>query len=510
MRYMSSNEIRKTWLDFFKDHQHVIIPSSPLVPKNDRTLLWINAGVAPLKKYFDGSVTPPAKRLTNIQKCIRTNDIENVGLTARHHTFFEMMGNFSIGDYFKVEAIKLASILLFSDKYFGFPKNLIYITYYPADTICYEQWLKEGLSSDHLIPLESNFWEIGPGPSGPDTEVFFDRGEAYDARGSELIANDLENDRFIEIGNIVFSQFNANPKVDRSLYLELPHKNIDTGFGLERFACVLQGTKTNFETDLFYPIIEEVERLTKIKYQGQMAFKVIADHIKALSMAIADGALISNVGRGYVLRRILRRALNYGHQLNLNEPFLYKLVDVTCEIMKTFYPDIQTKVEIVKEIIKNEEKQFLKTLLEGENIFNSYIENHDFIDGDFAFKLYDTYGFPIELTKEMAISKNLKIDLDGYQKHLIKQKEDSRNNKKQLGMESQNAEYLNFWEKSKFLGYDTYETSSKVIKIFPAGIVLDVTPFYATSGGQVCDKGRINNIPIQEVTKLPNGQFLHH
>ena len=285
MKKLTGSQIRQMWLDFFASKGHEIIPSASLVPHDDPTLLWINAGVAPLKKYFDGREKPNNPRLTNAQKSIRTNDIDNVGKTARHHTFFEMLGNFSIGDYFRDEVLPWAYELLFDEKWFGFDKNLIYITYYPGDMDTYDKWVSLGIDPSHLIRVEGNFWEIGEGPCGPDTEIFFDRGIKYDPEniGSDLIKNDIENDRFIEIWNIVFSQFNSKPGIPRSEYKELPHKNIDTGAGLERWACVFQEVDTNFDTDLFMPIIHRIEDISNTLYTGEMPYKVIADHIRAIT-----------------------------------------------------------------------------------------------------------------------------------------------------------------------------------------------------------------------------------
>src|SRR5690554_5684147 len=389
MRFMTAKEIRETWLRFFNERGHSIEQSASLIPQNDPTLLWINAGVAPLKKYFDGSETPKSPRITNVQKCIRTNDIDNVGRTARHHTFFEMMGNFSIGNYFKVEAIEFGFELLTGKDYFDIPLDKLYMTYYPDDSLTKETWLRLGVKENHLIPNENNFWEIGDGPSGPDTEIFFDRGEFYDKRGVELIEHDIENERYIEIWNIVFSQYNAKAGVDRKDYQELPNKNIDTGAGLERFACVLQGTKTNFETDLHYPVIQKIEKLSNTSYDDKMAYKVISDHIKTLVFAISDGATLSNEGRGYVLRRILRRAIKYGLSLNLKEPFLYELVDTVITMMEDFYPDLNKSKDIVKKIIKREEEKFLETIEDGEKHLISSIKNNK-LDGKSAFMLYDT------------------------------------------------------------------------------------------------------------------------
>ena len=302
MKQLSSAQVRQMWLDFWASKGHSVEPSVSLVPVNDPTLLWINSGVATLKKYFDGTIIPENPRITNAQKAIRTNDIENVGKTARHHTMFEMLGNFSIGDYFRDEAITWAYELLTSPEWFDFPAEKLYMTYYPDDKDSYNRWIEVGVDPSHLIPIEDNFWEIGAGPSGPDTEIFFDRGEAFDPEniGIRLLAEDIENDRYIEIWNIVLSQFNADPAVPRSEYKELPHKNIDTGAGLERLGAVIQGAKTNFETDLFMPIIREVEKLSGKVYDpdgDNMSFKVIADHIRSLSFAIGDGALPGNEGR---------------------------------------------------------------------------------------------------------------------------------------------------------------------------------------------------------------------
>ena len=321
MKYMTSQQVRETWLNFFKERGHMIEPGASLIPNNDPSLLWINAGVAALKKYFDGSEVPDCKRITNVQKCIRTNDIDNVGKTARHHTFFEMLGNFSIGDYFRKEIVEWAFDILTNEKYFGLEKDKLYVTYHPTDLETRELWIKQGMDSEHLIPLEGNFWQIGEGPCGPNTEVFYDRGEKWDEKhlGIELLKQDLENDRYIEIWGIVFSQFNAVNGVKREDYKELPHKNIDTGAGLERICCVLQNTETNFETDLFMPIIKATEKLASKPYgEGNlMPYRVIADHIRACTFALADGANFSNEGRGYVLRRILRRAMRFAQNIGL-------------------------------------------------------------------------------------------------------------------------------------------------------------------------------------------------
>ncbi len=509
MKYMTSEAIRNTWLNYFKEKGHAVEPSASLIPVSDPTLLWINAGVAPLKKYFDGSETPKSKRITNIQKSIRTNDIENVGKTARHHTFFEMMGNFSIGDYFKVEAIGFWFELLTGENWFNMPVDKLYITYYPTDLDAKKAWLDLGVKENHLIPLSGNYWEIGAGPSGPCTEVFFDRGASFDKRGVELIKEDLENDRYIEIGNIVFSQYNADPTKKRSEYKELPNKNIDTGAGLERFACVLQQTETNFETDLHFPIIKMTEKLSHVTYTGQMAFKVISDHVKTLTFAISDGATLSNEGRGYVLRRILRRAIKYGRTINLTEPFLYLLVDTVVDMMSSFYPNLIETKEIVKKIILKEEEKFFSTIQDGEKHLLSSIKDGK-LSGKDAFKLYDTFGFPIELTLEYAEENHISVDVNAFKEELEIQKSRSRESRQvHTSMKTQDEAYLNFFDKSEFLGYEKLQVEASVIKVFEKGIVLNQTPFYATMGGQIADKGLINGLEVKDVIKLPNGQFLH-
>ncbi len=512
MTFFSGQQIRDTWIRFFKDKGHAIEPSFSLIPHNDNTLLWINAGVAPLKRYFDGREKPNNPRIANIQKCIRTNDIDNVGKTARHHTFFEMLGNFSIGNYFKKDAIQYAYELLTSDQYFNMSKACLYMTYYPDDQEAYDTWIALGIDPSHLIPVEGNFWEIGPGPCGPDTEIFFDRGETYDTRGVELIKNDIENERFIEIWNVVFSQFNSTEGLSREQYPLLPQKNIDTGAGLERFACILQNTKTNFETDLFLPIIHHLESLSEIQYEGQMAFKVIADHIKALTFAISDGAVLSNEGRGYVLRRLLRRAVKYGLKLNLNTPFLHTLIPTVVKMMEAFYPYLSERQEILKKIIFQEESKFFETIADGEQLLDevlSKLEGQE-LSGDVAFRLYDTYGFPFELTEEYVLEKGITVNKKDFEDALNLQKERSRQSIKQTSsMHQQEDAYLQFFESSRFVGYDQFEVETKVIGVFKEGIVLEETPFYAESGGQLSDIGTIHDMPVTHVKKLPNGQFLH-
>ena len=528
MKKMKGSEIRSTWLKFFESKGHHIEPGSSLIPKNDPTLLWINAGVAALKKYFDGSEVPPSRRITNAQKSIRTNDIENVGKTDRHHTFFEMLGNFSIGDYFRNEVIPWAWELLTSDKYFGFDPELLYITHFPDDNDTRKCWMNAGVKEDHLIPLEGNFWEIGDGPCGPDTEIYFDRGEKYDPKhlGIEMLKNDMENDRYIEIWNIVFSQFNAVSGKKRSEYKELPSKNIDTGAGLERLACVMQGTQSNFETDLFWPIIEKVQELSGKKYESnKMAFRVIADHIRAVTFATADGEVFSNEGRGYVLRRLVRRAERFGRVLGIDKPFLYQLVDIVVEIMKDFYPYLIEKAAYVKKLIIAEEEKFIKTLSNGEALLNDLIKESKTLSGKDMFKLYDTFGFPKELTLEICEENGVTVDIDEFNEEMNKQKERARAARGDLqSMNKQSIDLLQFNAESKF-NYEITECESEVIGLFVDGVKVDTltgegdlivkeTPFYAESGGQVADKGTISNKEMEarvtNVNKAPNKQHLHH
>lgn len=525
------------WLDFWKSKGHAVEPSANLVPVNDPTLLWINSGVATLKKYFDGSVIPDNPRITNAQKSIRTNDIENVGKTARHHTMFEMLGNFSIGDYFRDEAIEWGFELLTSPEWFGFPKEKLYMTYYPDDKDSYNRWISLGVEPSHLIPLEDNFWEIGAGPSGPDTEIFFDRGTEFDPEniGVRLLEEDIENDRYIEIWNIVLSQFNADPAVPRSEYKELPNKNIDTGAGLERLAAIFQGAKTNFETDLFLPIIREVEKLSGKTYDpdgDNMSFKVIADHIRALSFAIGDGALPGNEGRGYVLRRLLRRASMHGQRLGISGPFLYKLVEIVGHIMESYYPEVLEKRDFIEKIVKREEETFARTIDAGSGHLDQLLAQlkeagKDTLEGKDIFKLYDTYGFPVELTEELAEDAGYKIDHEGFKAAMKEQQDRARAAVVKGGsMGMQNETLAGITESSTFVyGQTKLDATLSVIiaenerteavSEGQALLVFNQTPFYAEMGGQVADHGVVKNAngdivaTVLDVQKAPNGQPLH-
>ena len=512
---MNSHKIKQIWLDFFKSKGHLVEPSASLIPVNDPSLLWINAGVAPLKKYFEGTEVPPSKRMVNAQKCIRTNDIEQVGKTARHQTFFEMLGNFSMGDYFRDEVIPWAFELLTSPKYYHFPLEKLYFTVYPTDQETYDLWLSLGVKESHLIRSDYNFWEIGEGPCGPSTEIFYDRGDAYGVNDPSMIEKDIENDRFIEIWNIVFSQYQARKGLEREDYKELPSKNIDTGMGLERMACILQNKKTNFETDLLFPIIDALQKETGVEYNGQLSYKVIADHLRSVVFALADGAQLGNEGRGYVLRRLLRRAVKHGLSLGFEKPFLHTYVGVVVNMMAPSYPYLKNEQKRIAHVILKEENKFLETLSAGEKRLEAMLENtQDILSGDDAFKLYDTYGFPVELTEEMALSKGIKVDKKGFEKALLEQKERARNARsEQASMRAQNESYLAFKDPSTFIGYNQLETESKVIFISEEGVVTKETPFYAESGGQLSDEGVIIHdhdvYDVLDVVKLPNGQFLH-
>ncbi|HHB5853235.1 TPA: alanine--tRNA ligase [Staphylococcus aureus] len=534
MKKLKASEIRQKYLDFFVEKGHMVEPSAPLVPIDDDTLLWINSGVATLKKYFDGRETPKKPRIVNSQKAIRTNDIENVGFTARHHTFFEMLGNFSIGDYFKQEAIEFAWEFLTSDKWMGMEPDKLYVTIHPEDMEAYNIWHKDiGLEESRIIRIEGNFWDIGEGPSGPNTEIFYDRGEAY---GQDDPAEEMypggENERYLEVWNLVFSEFNHNK--DHS-YTPLPNKNIDTGMGLERMASVSQNVRTNYETDLFMPIMNEIEKVSGKQYlvnnEQDVAFKVIADHIRTIAFAISDGALPANEGRGYVLRRLLRRAVRFSQTLGINEPFMYKLVDIVADIMEPYYPNVKEKADFIKRVIKSEEERFHETLEDGLAILNELIKKAkattNEINGKDAFKLYDTYGFPIELTEEIAVQAGLKVDMTTFESEMQQQRDRARQARQNSqSMQVQSEVLKNITSASTFVGYDTATVQTTLTHLIYNGeevsqveagetvyFMLTETPFYAVSGGQVADTGIVYNdnfeIAVSEVTKAPNGQNLH-
>ena len=538
MKKLTSSEIRSMFLEFFKEKGHKVEKSASLVPVDDPTLLWINSGVATLKKYFDGSVIPENPRITSSQKSIRTNDIENVGLTARHHTMFEMLGNFSIGDYFKEEAIEWAWEFLTAEKWLALDPDKLYVTVHTKDKDAREIWEnKIGLPKDHVLDEDENYWDIGVGPSGPQTEIFYDRGP----ENNDLPADDPEsypggeNERWLEIWNLVFSQYNHLPD---GTYEPLPNKNIDTGMGLERIVSVMQEAPTNFETDLFMPLIHKVEELSGKEYKTagdlQQSFKVIADHIRAVTFAIADGALPSNEGRGYVLRRLIRRAIMHGRKLDINEPFLTELVPVVGEIMGDFYPNVLTQESFIIQVIQKEENRFHETLSEGLDHLVEVFEQltnkkEELVTGKDAFLLYDTFGFPVELTEEYAKERGFSVDLEGFSQEMEKQRERARAARgDDQSMKAQSGVLSELETDSEFVGYTELKVSSELKAIIfedqfvekvdgrrKAQLVFEDTPFYAEKGGQVGDKGIIRDNDgnlvgrVVDTQVAPAGQNLH-
>ncbi len=527
MKHLTSNEIRTLWLAFFKEKKHLIIDGANLIPHNDKTLLWINSGVAALKPYFDGSKIPPSRRLVNVQKSIRTNDIDNVGVTNRHHTFFEMLGNFSLGDYFRKEAIAWGFEFLTNPKWLGLPVDKLYFTYHPSDSETRELWLREGVKPAQIVASPSNFWEIGEGPCGPNTEIFFDLGAKLDPenKGVKLLEEDIDNERYLEIWNIVFSQFNAKSGVKREDYEELPSKNIDTGAGLERIASVMQGVATNYETDLFMPVITELEKISNTKYSDNIvSYRVISDHIRTCVFALSDGASFSNEGRGYVLRRLLRRAMRYGQKLGLTKPFLGGLVDSVITAMGEFYPEIALNKAKVMRLIEAEENRFVKTLNHGEKLVRDLLDEHKALTGEHTFMLYDTYGFPFELTAEIALEYGVSVNKDEFDELLEAQKERARKARGEAAsMQRQSKDLLEFTNPSSFVD-NVGEVTSVVSALFRDGeritsgedvieVITKVTPFYAESGGQISDSGVVEGKDylgkVTALYKAPHGQHVH-
>lgn len=531
---MTGNEIRAKYLEFFAGKGHTVLPSASLVPVNDPTLLWINAGMAPLKPYFEGRVAPPNVRLASAQKCIRTNDIENVGRTPRHHTFFEMLGNFSIGEYFKKEAISWA--WEFITEWLKLPKERIWVTVHPTDDEARQLWKDiAGLPAERIIDDPGNFWDIGPGPCGPNTEIYYDRGEKYGC-GKPDCGPLCECGRYLEFWNLVFTQFNHN--VDGT-HTPLPRKNIDTGMGLERMASIMQDVATNFETDLLWPMVAATAELANVKYVKDgvtdMALHLIADHSRAVVFAIADGASPSNEGRGYVIRRLLRRAVRYGKVLGIEGAFLHKLVPVVVQVMGEAYPEIAAKADFAARVIKSEEERFLATLTEGTNKLNDLIaamerEGRTVISGAEAFLLADTYGFPLDLTEDFARERGLTVDREGFERAMAAQRERARAARKGVeGWEASSggiARGLSGLKATAFVGYESLSAAASIIAMFSgeervsaaqagdeAALILDTTPFYAESGGQVADRGRIvtdsGEFAVENVRRLPDGKFIH-
>lgn len=535
MKKLTGNQVRQMYLDFFVSKGHRIEPSASLVPVDDPSLLWINSGVATLKKYFDGRIIPENPRITNAQKSIRTNDIENVGRTARHHTFFEMLGNFSIGDYFKVESIHWAWEFLTSPEWIGFDPEKLSVTIHPEDDEAFEIWNKEiGIPEERIIRLEGNFWDIGEGPSGPNTEIFYDRGEAFgnDPSDPELYPGG-ENERYLEVWNLVFSQFNHNPD---GTYTPLPKKNIDTGMGLERMVSIIQNVDNNYETDLLFPLIEQTSNISGVSYKTNdeldVALKVIADHVRTVTFAIGDGALPSNEGRGYVLRRLLRRAVRMGKMLGIQKPFLYTLTKTVGDMMGEFYPEVVQKRDFIERVIRAEEERFHETLEEGLSILEGMVtatkaSGGNQLSGQDTFKLYDTYGFPIDLTEDFAMEHGLSVDRDGFEQAMEEQRERARAARQDVdSMQTQGGALSELTVASEFIGYTTLSTDAKVEAIIidnqlvkeaqegvTCQVVLDRTPFYAESGGQINDEGTLTADTVKarviDVQKGPHGQNVH-
>ncbi|MBR6903024.1 MAG: alanine--tRNA ligase, partial [Clostridia bacterium] len=528
MQWTSLNDLREKYLSFFESKGHLRLDSFSLVPKGDKSLLLINSGMAPMKKYFTGEVTPPRNRVTTCQKCIRTPDLERVGHTARHGTFFEMLGNFSFGDYFKHEAIKWAWEFLTVT--LEIPEDLLWPSVYEEDDEAYAIWRDEiGVPTDHIVKLgkEDNFWEHGTGPCGPCSEIYFDRGEKYGC-GKENCRPGCDCDRYMEIWNNVFSQFN---NMGDGTYTELEHKNIDTGMGLERLACVMQGVDNMFEVDSIRNTLNEVCRISGKTYgkdtNTDISIRAITDHARAATFMISDGIIPSNEGRGYVLRRLLRRAARHGRLLGIKKPFLCEIADSVISENKAGYPEIFEKQEIIKKVILSEEESFAKTIDQGLSILGELMKNGGKLSGEDAFKLYDTYGFPLDLTKDILAENGMTVDEDGFNKLMLRQRELARSSRKAEDGESWSSNDLSFdgIAKTEFLGYADNSCKATIIDIVVNGehtnkannenaiIILDKTVFYAESGGQVADTGEIKadkaTLTVTDVKKNSSGVFMH-
>ena len=523
MKYMSGKEIRRKYLDFFVKNGHLELPSASLIPKDDPSLLMIGAGMAPFKAYFTGKMKPPCTRITTSQRCVRTGDIENVGHTARHHTFFEMLGNFSFGDYFKYDAIRWAWQFLTEE--LDLPKDKLWATIYPDDEEAYKIWTTEtDINPDHIVKLDDNFWEIGSGPCGPDSEIFIDLGEERGC-GSPTCGVGCDCDRFLEIWNLVFTQFD---RTEDGKYNPLVHKNIDTGCGLERVASVLQNKPSNFETDLMFPIIEYASKVAGVEYgknkETDVSLKVIADHARSISFMVMDGILPSNEGRGYVLRRLLRRAVRHARTLGIQQKFLAGAVDVVAEIYSGVYDELTNRKDYIKKVITLEEERFATTLNQGMELLNAEIEslkaeNKTVLDGEVGFKLYDTYGFPWELTDEILHENNMTLDKDSFDKAMEQQRTRARNARgENKRMDIPDLRDSNIGE----LKIDENARQAKIVCIWKnaqitdslkdgdeAGVILDVTPFYAEGGGQEGDIGSLKSdmgsATVIDTKKLPDG-----
>ncbi len=531
MQWTGLNELREKYLSFFESKGHLRLPSFPLIPKDDNSLLLINSGMAPMKKYFTGEVTPPRKRVTTCQKCIRTPDIERVGITARHGTYFEMLGNFSFGDYFKREATAWA--WEFFTEVLEMPKELLYVSIYEDDDEAFEIWTKQnGVDPSHIVRLgkEDNFWEHGSGPCGPCSEIYFDRGEKYGC-GKPTCGVGCDCDRFVEVWNLVFTQFDND---GHNNYTPLDHPNIDTGMGLERLACVMQGVDNLFLVDTVQNIMKHISRIAGVEYgadeKSDISLRVITDHIRSTSFMISDGVMPSNEGRGYVLRRLLRRAARHGRLLGINHPFLSDVVDTVIQENENAYPELREKSAMIKKVISFEEESFYKTIDKGFALLNNIIDRTDtkMLSGEDAFLLSDTFGFPIDLTKEILAEKGMSVDEDRFRALVLKQRETARASRKSAGADAWagDADVLENLEKTAFVGYTKLETETNITALVKDGarvesaetgddivLTLAETPFYAESGGQVGDTGVIQTdsctIQVLDTTKNASGVYMH-
>ena len=531
MEWTGLNELREKYLSFFESKGHLRLPSFSLIPKNDNSLLLINSGMAPMKKYFTGEITPPRKRVTTCQKCIRTPDIERVGITARHGTFFEMLGNFSFGDYFKHEATSWAWEFL--TKTLEMDVDRLWVSIYEDDDEAFQIWTEEvGVSPDRIVRLgkEDNFWEHGEGPCGPCSEIYFDRGEEYGC-GKETCGVGCDCDRYVEIWNNVFTQFDSDGK---GTYTPLDHPNIDTGMGLERLACVVQGVDNLFLVDTVQNIMKHISEIAGVKYgddpKTDISLRVITDHIRSTTFMIGDGVMPSNNGRGYVLRRLLRRAARHGRLLGIDRMFLTEVCDTVIHENESAYPELKDKRDFIHNVIATEEANFAKTIDQGMKILEDFVADHDgdTLSGEAAFKLQDTYGFPIDLTVEILADKGMKVDVDSFRQIY----NDYRLKTKMAGVHATteawkgDADLFKDMEATKFLGYTESECEAKVLAIVSGGeltdsasegeeaiVVLDSTVCYAESGGQVGDVGTISgegvNVAVENTTKNTSGVFLH-
>ncbi len=536
MEKLGLNELREKYLSFFETKGHLRLPSFPLIPQNDNSLLLINAGMAPLKPYFTGKEIPPRSRVTTCQKCIRTPDIERVGKTARHGTFFEMLGNFSFGDYFKHEATSWA--WEFITKVLEIPVDKLWITVYEDDDEAIEIWANEvGVDRNRIVKMgkEDNFWEIGTGPCGPCSEIYFDRGAEHGC-GKPDCKVGCECDRYVEFWNLVFTQFD---KDENGVYNRLSHPNIDTGMGLERLAVIMQDVNNLFEVDTIRNVMLKISETANVKYgadeKSDVSLRVITDHIRSTTFLVCDGVGPSNEGRGYVLRRLLRRAARHGKLLGINKPFLSDIADTVIDESKGAYPELAEKRDYIKRVIEIEEKRFNETIDSGLVILDTFISELEksgksVLDGENAFKLYDTYGFPIDLTCEILSEKGFKADVDGFNACMLEQKERARNGRKvgeEAGWSEDIFTKLDKSIKTEFLGYDSKECSGKVCAIIKdnnivdsvsdgndAIIILDKTVIYGESGGQVGDTGSLFapgvKIEVENAKKLGDGKILHY